>query len=80
MGQIKRQDGLSFIIRTNDHTPPHVHVEKGGGEIKIELGDEETAPRPVWSHELSRKDQRKALDICYDCQEEFLEEWRKVHG
>ena len=35
MRAIPDEDGFEFVIRTNDHDPPHVHVFKGDGETRF---------------------------------------------
>jgi Domain of unknown function (DUF4160) len=38
MPTIIREDGFRVVIYPNDHIPAHVHVLKGGGEVRIDLG------------------------------------------
>ena len=57
-----------------------MHVFRGDDEVKIALGDEETAPW-VWQVLRMRKpDVRRALVIVEEHQEQFLEIWRTYHG
>lgn len=65
------------MIFPNDHLPPHVHVFKGGAEVRIELVDEPI----VLSVEggIGNKDLVKALNLVVDRQCEFLEKWREIH-
>ncbi len=37
MPTILRLKGYRFFFYTNDHHPPHVHVEKGGSTAKFRL-------------------------------------------
>jgi hypothetical protein len=37
MVTVHRAHGFRFVIFTNDHAPPHVHVFGQGGEAKIVL-------------------------------------------
>ena len=47
-----------------EHQPPHVHVEcTRGGEVLIQLGDENTAPALWQNHHMSAVDAREALRI-----------------
>jgi hypothetical protein len=39
MSEIFRAFGLSFVIYSDDHAPPHVHVFHGDGSCKISLVD-----------------------------------------
>jgi Domain of unknown function (DUF4160) len=74
MVKIHRERGFEVVLYPGDkeHTPPHVHIFYGDEEVKIALGDEDTAP---WVWEVSR-----ALVIVEDYQESFLANWRKYHG
>ena len=76
-----RQDGFEFVIRTNEprFEPPHVHVFKAGGEVKISLGRDDEAPQIVniW---MKDKDAAKALAIVVEKQAYFLGVWRGRHG
>jgi Domain of unknown function (DUF4160) len=44
MPTILREQGFRVVIYPNDHLPSHVHVFKGSGEVRIELGNEESDP------------------------------------
>ncbi len=39
MPTVHREQGFRVVIYPNDHLPSHVHVQKGGGEARINLGD-----------------------------------------
>jgi hypothetical protein len=75
-----RQDGFRFIIYPNDHSPPHVHVFKGGAEVLIFLGDSNALPSFRENRGMRRKDALKAIHICRDRQEELLRSWEQIHG
>jgi len=45
MPTVLRKNGFRVVIYPNDHLPSHVHVLKRDGEVRIDLGDEETAPK-----------------------------------
>lgn len=60
MPTVYRQDGFEFRIYTNVHDPPHVHVFKAGGQVKIAMGDEETNPTVLLRKGMSDKDVVKA--------------------
>lgn len=81
MPTVWRQDGFEFVIRTNEprFEPPHVHVIKAGGEVKITLGDEDTPPEIVglWMRD---KDAATALTMVAERQDYFRGAWRGIHG
>lgn len=82
MVKIHRERGFEVVLYPGDkeHTPPHVHIFHGDEEVKIALGDEDTAPW-VWEVKGMRKPNvSRALMIVEDYQEPFLAHWRKYHG
>lgn len=82
MVTIHRERGFSVVLYPGDreHTPPHVHVFYGDEEVKIALGDDETAPW-IWEVlEMRRPNVARALTIVEGHQEAFLAQWRKYHG
>jgi hypothetical protein len=81
MPTVLRENGFRIVIYLNDHLPSHVHVLKGGGEVRIDLGDEETAPKILSiSGQISDKDVAKALYLVKEHQFELLTKWREIHG
>lgn len=67
---------LKFKINANDHKPPHVHVEGGGGSIRInlitlEIMDNET--------EFSESLVRRIIDYVKEHRDELLERWAEYH-
>jgi hypothetical protein len=65
-------DGFRFHFFSNDHEPPHVHVEKGDSEAKFNLNPIEL----VTNIRMKSKDLRRAEEIVTQHQAEFLERWR----
>ncbi len=76
MPVILRESGFRFIIYLDDHPPPHVHVEGGGGSAKIEI----EPVNLIWSRKLKRRDVNWALDIVRRNSVEFGIAWRNIHG
>ena len=55
---------------------PHVHIFKGGAEVKIELIE----PKIIKVEgKISSKDVVKAYDLVVDRQLEFLKKWEEIH-
>jgi Domain of unknown function (DUF4160) len=81
MPTVWKQNGFEFVIRTNEprFEPPHVHVIKAGGEVKIVLGSDREPPEIVgiWMRD---KDAVAALLIVAEKQDYFLGAWRGIHG
>jgi Domain of unknown function (DUF4160) len=82
MPTIVRQDGFRIVIYPNDHPPAHVHVLKGDGEVRINLGNEETSTVPSLisvKGRISDKDVAKALSLVKKHQIELLAKWSEIH-
>lgn len=80
MPTVLRKDGFAVRIYFKDHLPPHVHVFKGGGQVRISLGSETEHPQLVQIEGMSDKDAAKALEIVTEHRLELLEKWEEIHG
>lgn len=78
MSEIFRAFGLVFIIFSDDHDPPHVHVFHGRETCKISLEDLTVAAKPPCT--LSKTNLRKALQLTADNRLLLLREWERIHG
>jgi Domain of unknown function (DUF4160) len=72
-------NGFRFIIWPADHEPPHVHVFKGKGEVKINIGNDDEAPRLITIYGLTKQEVRQAWEIVAEHQEVLLTAWRRIH-
>lgn len=79
MPTILEKDGLRIISRTRDHNPPHVHVQKADGQIKIALGSE-TEPIEIVEVWMNRSDAKKAVAIVEENRMHLLAKWREMYG
>lgn len=80
MPTILREYGFRVVIYPNDHVPAHVHVLKGGAEIRIDLGDEQVEPTLMTVRgAISNKDVARALELVKKNQARCLEKWREIH-
>lgn len=77
MPTILIERGFRFTIYTEDHPPPHVHVEKQGDRVAISFENEVVHRRNTG---LSYRDLNIAIRIVRANRDRFLEEWRKIHG
>jgi len=59
MPTIKHTDGFRFFFYSNDHPPPHIHVEKGGSTAKYNLDPVEL----IQSKNFNARDLRKIRNI-----------------
>lgn len=79
MPVVLRIDGLSFVIFTDDHAPPHVHVF-GDGEAKIEIGGDGQPSRMIYAIDMKGSTQRRALRGAAANQTMLLAKWVEIHG
>jgi hypothetical protein len=77
MSTVLLKDGFRFAFFTNDHTPPHVHVFKAGGELVVFIG---TPLQIVQVYKMKKTDVRRAMKILLDNQEFFVLKWKEIHG
>lgn len=78
-----RKDGFRFVIRSNDHTPAHIHVFRERAEVVIflgSLGEQKEKPSVRENRRMQTRDIMRALKICYENQKEYLEKWESIHG
>ena len=81
MPTVLRQEGFRVVIYFNDHLPSHVHVFKGSGEVRINLGNGDTAPTLMSIFgDISDKDVARALYLVKEHQAELLAKWRNSRG
>ena len=77
MPTLVREDGFEVRIYTSDHAPPHVHIEKAGAIMKIDLATSEVM-EIVGT--ISDRDVKRAERLVAK-QSLFLNaEWIKLHG
>lgn len=82
MPTVKREEGFEIKVNTRgEHSPPHVHVLKAGGEIRVKLGDEETVPS-YWDEKrpMPLRDKVRAVLLVDKYQAECLAVWRKFNA
>ncbi len=82
-----KNQNLNVYVYPRDHFPAHVHIYKGSKndtnreEVKISLGSEEEKPSIIEADESMRSsDIKAALELVFDKQQIFLEEWVRIHG
>jgi hypothetical protein len=80
MPTVMRENGWAVAIPTNDHPPPHVHVERPDGYVKIHLLGPDGLPEVVRIHRLPDHQAWRALSIVCEHQQLLLEAWREIHG
>lgn len=69
--------GLRFFFYSDEHTPIHVHIQKGDGKAKINLVP---AIEVVENKNIKPADMKRALTIVEMYKEEFIKAWNEYHG
>jgi hypothetical protein len=72
---IWRQGRILYMIYTNDHGEPHIHLVHGDREAKIEI----TTLVVVWNKGFKKSEIKAATDTIREKTAKFLEEWRRYH-
>jgi hypothetical protein len=74
-----RENGFSIRMYPNDHVPPHVHVARAEGLMRVALGDEESRPRVLTSVGMKTKDEVRGVRMVERHQSELLIAWEEMH-
>jgi hypothetical protein len=77
MPTVVREAGFDVRIYTLDHPPPHVHVEKAGAVLKINLA---TAKVVRIVGRISVRDINQAERLVAKHSQLLKESWRTLHG
>ncbi len=75
MGTIFIFRSAQFVIRTKDHSPPHVHVIRGDCEAKLEI----EGGKIILSEGFSRSDLRRIVEVVLERSVLLLEAWNEIH-
>lgn len=79
MTVIVRDEGWSVEVYTREHPPAHVHVKKGGCEVKVSLPDDAPAG-VVWVRGGTDRDGVRAVRIVERHVDALWAAWRRIHG
>ena len=66
--------GLRFFFYSNEHEPIHVHIVSGDGRAKIRL---EPSVELVENNGIKQRDLRRAIMICNEYREDFIDKWHE---
>ena len=75
MGTVFIFRSVKFVIRTNDHNPPHVHIIRGDCEAKIEI----KGRRIIRSMGYSSNDIKRIVKFMEEREDLLLEAWYEIH-
>ena len=79
MVTVHRAFGFRFMIFTNDHSPPHIHVFGPGCEAKITLEGPDGLALD-WSVGIGPLDMRRIMREVERERRRLIAEWRRIHG
>lgn len=71
MPTVLRIDGFRFFFFSNEHTPEHIHIEKGDMYARIEL----ESLKVTDSYNLSSKDIKKLVELVKKNNDKLKGEW-----
>jgi len=77
MPKVHEEKGCKVYIYTNDHPPPHVHVQVGDGVVIIFL-DEEASIRKASN--VTDAEVRKARQVVKTNRDKLLAAWLSIHA
>ena len=81
MPTILREGGWRFVIHTDDHAPPHVHVIRpGGGEVKVSLPGAGEYVTVLRVKDLPTHEAMRAVRLVEEHRERLLLAWGEIHG
>jgi len=73
MPTILKYNGFRFFFFSNEHTPEHIHIEKGGGYAKVKLEN----LKLIENYQFSKKDIKIILKIVEENKDNFLKAWNE---
>lgn len=81
MPKIEDVGSYRVFFYSNDHEPEHVHIERDGGEVKIELFTGPNGkPNLIWNKGMKDSDVREAMKIVKENRDRYLDEWNAFYG
>jgi len=70
---VLRVNGFRFFFFSDEHTPVHIHVEKGDGYMRIELKTLKITNK----HKFTQNDEKKIINIIKEHQNELIGAWNE---
>ena len=73
MPTVLRIEGFRFFFFSDEHTPSHIHIEKGDGYARIEL----ESIKITDSYNLNSKELKKLRVLVQDNNEKLIKAWNE---
>jgi len=80
MATLFKIKGYDVRILTNDHPPPHVHVQGNNGFAKIDLGAKTGVLKLVECGGIPKGALRAIWFEVADRRTDLIRKWREIHG
>jgi hypothetical protein len=80
MPVVMRDGGWRFTIYVDDHRPPHVHVKRPGGEVKVLLPPAGEWVQVLRVRGLATHETMHAVRLVEQHRERLLSAWEDIHG
>lgn len=81
MGVVYSLDAIRFIIYTNDHDPPHIHIKNTANdfELKVEIKSREFEIKKNEKRFLKANLISKILKVVEENEQLFTDKWNEYH-
>ena len=73
MPTVLKVDGFRFFFFSDEHTPEHIHIEKGDSYIRIEI----ESLKVTNSYNISGKDTKKLVKLVAEHKDKLKEAWNE---
>ena len=73
----RRQHGFDVRMYPGDHDPPHVHVWKGGKQVKIDLESMEVISS---RHDFNSREIRQIVNLLREHESMLLGVWERLRN
>jgi hypothetical protein len=80
MATVMRKNGWRFVIYSDDHPPPHVHVKRPGGDLKVSLPRFEQPVSVLRVRNLATHEAMRAVRLVEENRQLLLLAWEEIHG
>jgi len=75
-----RENGWRFVIYSDDHPPPHVHVKRRDGEVKVSIPRSGEHVQVLRVHDLATHEAMRAVRLVEEHRQLLLLAWETIHG
>ena len=73
MPTVLKIDGFRFFFFSDEHTPEHIHIEKGDSYIRIEI----ESLKVTDSYNINGKDTKKLVKLVEEHKDKLKEAWNE---